>query len=84
MLLGALRFTLVAFPAVCFVKRPVIPFRWLFAYGATISLGQFVLLFYAMSVGMPAGFASLVLQAQAFFTLIFAAMILVDFLLRSE
>ena len=65
MLLGALRFTLVAFPAVFFVKRPAIPFRWLFAYGATISLGQFVLLFYAMSVGMPAGLASLVLQAQA-------------------
>ncbi|QIE24923.1 EamA family transporter [Caballeronia sp. SBC2] len=76
MLLGALRFTLVAFPAVFFVKRPAIPFRWLFAYGATISFGQFVLLFYAMSVGMPAGLASLVLQAQAFFTLIFAAMIL--------
>ncbi len=76
MLLGALRFALVAFPAVFFVKRPAIPFRWLFAYGATISFGQFVLLFYAMSVGMPAGLASLVLQAQAFFTLIFAAMIL--------
>jgi len=76
MLLGALRFSLVAVPAVFFVKRPAVPFRWVFAYGATISLGQFVLLFYAMSVGMPAGLASLVLQAQAFFTLIFAAMIL--------
>jgi O-acetylserine/cysteine efflux transporter len=76
MLLGALRFALVAFPAVFFVKRPAIAFRWLFAYGATISLGQFALLFYAMSVGMPAGLASLVLQAQAFATLIFAAVIL--------
>lgn len=76
MLLGALRFSLVAFPAVFFVKRPNIPFKWLFAYGATISLGQFALLFYAMSVGMPAGLASLVLQAQAFATLIFAAAIL--------
>src|SRR5476649_823760 len=76
MLLGALRFALVAFPAVFFVKRPAIPFRWLFAYGATISFGQFVLLFYAMYVGMPAGLASLVLQAQAFFTLIFAAIFL--------
>ena len=76
MLLGALRFALAAVPAVFFVKRPAMPFRWLFAYGATISFGQFVLLFYAMYVGMPAGLASLVLQAQAFFTLIFAAMIL--------
>jgi O-acetylserine/cysteine efflux transporter len=75
MLLGALRFTLAALPAF-FVKRPQIPLRLLFAYGITISFGQFVLLFYAMSVGMPAGLASLVLQAQAFFTLIFAAIFL--------
>ncbi|SAK70074.1 permease [Caballeronia hypogeia] len=75
MLLGALRFALAALPAF-FVKRPQVPLRWLFAYGLTISLGQFALLFYGMYVGMPAGLASLVLQAQAFFTLIFAAMFL--------
>ncbi len=76
MLLGALRFTLAAFPAVLFVKRPQLPWRWLLAYGMTISLGQFAFLFSAMYVGMPAGLASLVLQAQAFFTLIFAAFFL--------
>lgn len=76
MLLGALRFTLAAFPAVLFVKRPRMPLRWLLAYGATISLGQFAFLFSAMYVGMPAGLASLVLQAQAFFTLGFAALFL--------
>jgi O-acetylserine/cysteine efflux transporter len=52
------------------------PWRWLIAYGATISLGQFAFLFTAMYVGMPAGLASLVLQAQAFFTLGFAALFL--------
>ncbi|WP_027802781.1 EamA family transporter [Paraburkholderia dilworthii] len=76
MLLGALRFTLAALPAVFFVKRPQLPWRWLLAYGVTISLGQFAFLFSAMYVGMPAGLASLVLQAQAFFTLIFAAFFL--------
>ncbi|RQH04188.1 EamA family transporter [Paraburkholderia dinghuensis] len=76
MLLGALRFMLAAFPAVLFVKRPKIPLKWLLAYGVTISFGQFVFLFYAMSVGMPAGLASVVLQAQAFFTLGFAALFL--------
>ena len=76
MLLGALRFMLAAFPAVFFVKRPQLPWRWLLAYGVTISLGQFAFLFSAMYVGMPAGLASLVLQAQAFFTLIFAAIFL--------
>lgn len=76
MLLGALRFMLAAFPAVLFVRRPQIPLRWLLLYGLTISLGQFAFLFYAMSVGMPAGLASLVLQSQAFFTLLFAALFL--------
>ncbi|WP_462381450.1 EamA family transporter [Pseudomonas sp. Marseille-QA0892] len=76
MLLGALRFALVAFPAVLFIRRPQLPWRWLIAYGATISLGQFAFLFEAMAQGMPPGLASLVLQAQAFFTMIFAALFL--------
>ena len=76
MLLGALRFLLAAFPAVLFIKRPQIPLRWLLAYGLTISLGQFAFLFSAMSVGMPAGLASLVLQSQALFTLLFAVLLL--------
>ncbi|KWR89355.1 EamA family transporter [Cupriavidus sp. IDO] len=74
MLLGALRFCLVVFPAIFFVPRPRVPWRMLIAYGATISLGQFAFLFYAMAVGMPAGLASLVLQSQAFFTLAIAAL----------
>ena len=76
MLMGALRFLLAAFPAIFFVRRPQVPLRWMLAYGMTISLGQFALLFYAMYVGMPAGLASLVLQSQAFFTLFFAALLL--------
>ncbi|CAN0623155.1 putative amino-acid metabolite efflux pump [Burkholderia multivorans] len=72
MLLGALRFLLAAVPAVFFVRRPRISWRLLVLYGATIQLGQFVFLFTGMYVGMPAGLASLVLQSQAFFTLVFA------------
>ena len=58
LLLGALRFLLVLFPAIFFIPRPRLPWRWLLAYGMTISLGQFAFLFYAMSAGMPAGLAS--------------------------
>lgn len=76
MLLGALRFCLVAFPAILLVPRPRVPWPKLVAYGATISLGQFAFLFYAMAVGMPAGLASLVLQSQVFFTVAFAALFL--------
>ncbi len=84
LLLGALRFLLAAFPAILFIKRPQIPLRWLLAYGLTISFGQFAFLFSAMSLGMPAGLASLVLQSQAFFTLLFAVLLLGERLHRAN
>ncbi|MGC0905587.1 EamA family transporter [Pantoea agglomerans] len=77
-LLAGLRFTLVAFPAILFVRRPPIPLRWLVVYGMTISFGQFAFLFLAIKLGMPAGLASLVLQAQAFFTLLLGALLLAE------
>ncbi|MFZ6756570.1 EamA family transporter [Undibacterium sp. Ji50W] len=83
-LLGALRFALVAFPAILFLPRPKVPFRLLFAYAMLISLGQFAFLFSAMAVGMPAGLASLVLQAQAFFTVGLSAMVFGDKLRTSN
>ncbi|MCD1126480.1 O-acetylserine/cysteine exporter [Jinshanibacter sp. LJY008] len=73
LLLAGLRFMLVAFPALLFVARPKIPFRLLLGYGLAISFGQFAFLFSAIKFGMPAGLASLVLQSQAFFTIIIAA-----------
>ncbi|EHD23684.1 MULTISPECIES: O-acetylserine/cysteine exporter [Brenneria] len=75
-LLAGLRFSLVALPAIFFLPAPRVPFRWLLAYGMTISFGQFGFLFCAIKLGMPAGIASLVLQAQAFFTLLLGAMLL--------
>jgi O-acetylserine/cysteine efflux transporter len=77
-LLGALRFALVAFPAIFFLPRPKVPLKWLLAYACAISFGQFAFLFSAMAVGMPAGLASLVLQAQAFFTVGLSAMVFGD------
>jgi O-acetylserine/cysteine efflux transporter len=76
LLLGALRFILAAFPAVLFLRPPKVPLRWYLMYGMTISVGQFALLFSAIHVGMPTGLASLVLQSQSFFTLVFAAFFL--------
>ncbi|ELW1647600.1 O-acetylserine/cysteine exporter [Enterobacter oligotrophicus] len=75
LMLAGLRFMLVAFPALFFVARPNIPFKLLLGYGLTISFGQFAFLFCAIKFGMPAGLASLVLQAQAFFTIILGAFV---------
>lgn len=68
-LLGGLRFLLVFFPAILFVPPPRLAFKWLIAYSLA-SFGQFALLFYAMSMGMPSGVASLVLQSQVIFTVL--------------
>lgn len=73
LLLGALRFMLAAFPAVLLLRPPKVPLRLYLLYGMTISVGQFALLFSAIHVGMPTGLASLVLQSQSFFTMLFAA-----------
>ena len=74
LMLAGLRFMLVAFPALLFVAWPAIPLRLLLGYGLTISFGQFAFLFCAIGLGMPAGLASLVLQAQAF-TIILGAFV---------
>ncbi len=75
MLLVTLRFFFAAFPAVFFVKRPAVCWKYIVAYGLTVGVGQFSCLFYAIHMGMPAGVASVVLQAQAFFTILFARII---------
>jgi len=76
MLLVALRFVFVILPAILFVRRPAVSARYWMTYGAAVGIGQFGCLFYAMHIGMPAGVASVVLQSQAFFTLIFAVILL--------
>ncbi len=73
-LLGALRFMLAAFPALLFLRPPKVPLRLYLAFGLTMSVGQFAFLFSAIHVGMPSGLASLVLQSQSFFTLLFTAL----------
>jgi O-acetylserine/cysteine efflux transporter len=75
-LFGALRFAVVAVPAVFFVGRPKVAWRWVVAVGVTLGVVKFGLLFFGMHAGMPAGLSSLVLQSQAVFTAVFAAVLL--------
>ncbi|HWR62025.1 MAG TPA: EamA family transporter [Clostridia bacterium] len=73
LMLAAVRFVVVCFPAIFFLPKPPVPWKWLIALGLTINVGQFAFLFMGIKLGMPAGLASLVHQSQAFFTLIIAA-----------
>ena len=73
MMLGALRFAAASLPFLLFVRCPPMPWRVIVAYGLAQGVGQFGLLFLGLHLGMTAGMASVVMQTQAFFTLIMAA-----------
>lgn len=66
MLLVALRYLITVFPAIFFVKRPDVEWKYIIMYGFSVGIGQFSCLFYAMEIGMPASLASIILQFQAF------------------
>jgi O-acetylserine/cysteine efflux transporter len=68
----ALRFAIIAIPTLVFIPRPKVPFRWLLGVGLGIGTMQFAFLYLGMEAGMPAGLASIVLQASAPFTVIIA------------
>lgn len=76
LMFNALRFGVAALPAVFFVGRPRVAWRWVFAVGGALGVAKFSLLFAGMAAGMPAGLSSLVLQAQAVFTVLFAVLLL--------
>lgn len=69
LLFATLRFALVAFPAIFFLKRPAAPWGNLAAYGVLIGAGQFGLLYWAMQGHISPGLASLVVQTQVVFTI---------------
>ena len=76
LLLTGLRFLFAALPAVFFIRRPSVGWRWIVGYGTFIGVLQFGLLFVSIRLGMTAALASVVMQLQVFFTIGFAAFLL--------
>jgi O-acetylserine/cysteine efflux transporter len=75
--LTALRFTVAAVAAL-WLPRPAISWRALISIGLTVFTGQFLLQFFGIASGMPAGLTAVVVQTQALFTVLFAAVVLGD------
>src|SRR5262245_29277028 len=75
--LTALRFLIACLPALL-LPRPRIPWYLLILIGLTLFTGQFLLLFFAFTNGLPPGVASVTQQMQAFFTVGLAAVFLGD------
>jgi O-acetylserine/cysteine efflux transporter len=76
LLFAVLRFVAAALPAVFFVGRPCVAWRWILLIGLSLAAGQYGLLFTAIHLGLPAGLASVLLQAQAAFTMALAVAVL--------
>lgn len=58
LLFVAMRFVLVVFPWIFFIRKPDISWKAIIGVGLFMSAGQFGLLYLAMALGMPAGLAS--------------------------
>ena len=69
LLFATLRFLFAALPMVFFLPRPAVRWRNLAAYGVLIGVGQFGVIYVAINGLIAPGLASLVVQAQVFFTI---------------
>jgi O-acetylserine/cysteine efflux transporter len=75
--LTVVRFLIACIP-IFLVPRPKISWWSIVMIGTTLFTGQFLLLFFAYTQGMPPGLASVTQQMQAFFTVLLAAVFLRD------
>jgi O-acetylserine/cysteine efflux transporter len=84
LLFAALRFVVIAFPAVLWVPRRGMPWRWILAVGLAMGVFQFGFLYLGMAQGMPPGLSSLVVQSQALLTLLLSTLVLRDIPRRQQ
>jgi O-acetylserine/cysteine efflux transporter len=75
--LTTVRFLIACLPTFL-VSRPRISWPSILLIGLTLFTGQFMLLFFAYTQGMPPGLASVRQQMQAFFTVLLSAVFLGD------
>jgi len=76
LLFATLRFVFSCVPWLIFVRRPAVPWRLLIANGFFLGFGLFGVLFIAMRSDIAPGVASLLVQTQAFFTIVLAMLLL--------
>ena len=69
LLLTALRFSLAVIPAIFFVKRPQVKWRYLVAYGMTFAMGVWGMATWSIQAGLSAGMASVLLQMNVVISL---------------
>jgi O-acetylserine/cysteine efflux transporter len=70
LMLTALRFLLAAIPMIFILARPKIPLRYMVGFGVMLGACMFGLINSAIKLGMPTGLTSIIIQLQAFVTII--------------
>ncbi|MFW9082025.1 EamA family transporter [Pseudomonas sp. P2757] len=69
-ILAGIRFTLCALPAILFIPKPDVQWRYIIGYGLVFGIGLWGVVNLGIKSGLSAGIASLVLQFSAFFTIL--------------
>ena len=75
-LAAGIRFAFASWPLVFFIRPPKTEWYKVVLFGLTFGFALYSFLNFALSMGMPAGLASVVLQVQAFFTMLIAFFVL--------
>jgi O-acetylserine/cysteine efflux transporter len=76
LLLTALRFLFACLPVLFLAKPAGMTFKHMIIVGLTAFLGQYIFLFVALKLGMPAGLSSVTLQLQVFITILLSIVLL--------
>ncbi|MDO7929144.1 EamA family transporter [Pseudomonas sp. KFB-139] len=83
-ILAGLRFALCALPAIFFIPKPDVPWRYIIGYGLIFGIGLWGLVNLGIKSGLSAGIASLVLQFSAFFTILLGAWVFKETVTRYQ
>ncbi|WNW13611.1 EamA family transporter [Pseudomonas sp. DTU_2021_1001937_2_SI_NGA_ILE_001] len=84
LILAGIRFALCALPAILFIPRPNVPWRYIIGYGLVFGIGLWGVVNLGIKSGLSAGIASLVLQFSAFFTLVLGGWVFKEKLTRYQ
>ncbi|AOM40095.1 EamA family transporter [Xenorhabdus hominickii] len=83
-LLAGLRFSLCAFPAIFFIRRPDVPMKIVALYGIIFGVGLWGMVNLSVKMGVSAGVSSLLLQFSAFLTIIMGCIFLKERIHRHQ
>lgn len=83
-ILAGIRFSLCALPAIFFIRKPDVPWRYIIGYGLVFGIGLWGVVNLGIKAGLSAGIASLVLQFSAFFTILLGGWVFKEALTRFQ